>query len=85
MWLLVIAENKEGVGEGEGREGGGGGGGGGVHDREYHYEMTDLPTTPTMMLLHMMITSMIHEFSISHQVVYTCMRIMKKCDHTKHT
>ena len=31
--------------------------------------MTDLPTTPTMMLLHMMITSMIHEFSISHQVV----------------
>ena len=54
MWLLVIAENKEGVGEGEGRgQGGGGGGGGGeVHDREYHYEMTDLPTTPTMMLLH---------------------------------
>ena len=30
-----------------------------VHDREYHYEMTDLPTTPTMMELHMMITSMI--------------------------
>ena len=56
-----------------------------VHDREYHYEMTDLPITPTMMLLHMMITSMIHEFSISHQVMYTCMRIMKKCDHTKHT
>ena len=85
LWLLVIAENKEGVGEGEGRgQGGGGGGGGGgeVHDGEYHYEMTDLPTTPTMMLLHMMITSMIHEFSISHQVVYTC---MKKCDHTKHT
>ena len=29
MWLLVIAENKEGVGEGEGRGQGGGGGGGG--------------------------------------------------------
>ena len=28
MWLLVIAENKEGVGEGEGRGQGGGGGGG---------------------------------------------------------
>ena len=27
MWLLVIAENKEGVGEGEGRGQGGGGGG----------------------------------------------------------
>ena len=31
MWLLVIAENKEGVGEGEGR--GQGGGGGEVYDR----------------------------------------------------
>ena len=28
MWLLVIAENKEGVGEGEGRGQGGGGRGG---------------------------------------------------------
>ena len=62
MWLLVIAENEEGVGEGEGR---GQGGGEYIHDREYHYEMTDLPTTPTMMELHMMITSVIHEFSIS--------------------
>ena len=31
MWLLVIAENKEGVGEGEGRGQGGGGGGGGIY------------------------------------------------------
>ena len=31
MWLLVIAENKEGVGEGDGRGQGGGGGGGSIY------------------------------------------------------